>query len=119
MTNFFEFKKSSRILKTSEFKRIYNNGYRINNAFFKFYFLKCDHKAFGVVVSRKIKGAVKRNRYKRIFREYFRLRQYLFKPGLQVVVVITREINAPNLKKITEELDQNIGKNPKIIGIPS
>ncbi len=35
---------------------------------------------FGVVVSRKIKGAVKRNRIKRLAREFFRLNKHLF-PG--------------------------------------
>jgi ribonuclease P protein component len=35
---------------------------------------------FGVVVSRKIKGAVKRNRIKRLAREFFRLNKHMF-PG--------------------------------------
>ncbi len=37
-------------------------------------------RRFGVVVSRKIKGSVKRNRIKRLAREFFRLNKELF-PG--------------------------------------
>jgi ribonuclease P protein component len=35
-------------------------------------------KRFGVVVSRKIKGSVRRNRIKRLLREFYRLNKQLF-----------------------------------------
>lgn len=35
-------------------------------------------KKFGVVVNRKVKGAVSRNRIRRIVREFFRLNKNLF-----------------------------------------
>jgi ribonuclease P protein component len=35
-------------------------------------------KRFGVVVSRKIKGSIRRNRIKRLLREFFRLNKQLF-----------------------------------------
>jgi ribonuclease P protein component len=45
---------------------------------------------FGVVVSRKIKGAVKRNRIKRLVREFIRLHKHLFHGSADYSVRVTR-----------------------------
>ena len=44
---------------------------------------------FGVVVSRRIKGSVKRNRIKRLLREYFRLHKHEFSRPLAYSVRVT------------------------------
>ncbi len=46
-------------------------------------------KRFGVVVSRKVKGAVRRNRIKRLLREFFRLNKPLFRESTSYSVRVT------------------------------
>jgi ribonuclease P protein component len=46
-----------------------------------------DHVRLGLSVSRKVGGAVVRNRWKRIMREAFRLSQAELPPGVDLVVI--------------------------------
>jgi ribonuclease P protein component len=47
-------------------------------------------KRFGVVVGRKVGGAVRRNRIKRLLREFFRLNKQLFEDSTSYSVRVMR-----------------------------
>lgn len=83
------FPKTARILKTSEFDDLLKNGAKTGNRFFGLCVVPKEKRRLGVVVSRKIGGAVKRNRIKRIVRELFRLSPEKFPQG--DLIVIARE----------------------------
>ena len=71
----FSLKKADRILKRREFVELSQHGRRIQNENFIAYF-SCGHdnrSRLGVTVTKKVGGAVKRNRIKRQVREFFRL----------------------------------------------
>jgi len=71
----FRLRKSERITKKSEFQLIVKYGARYNtqNFIIVIYQNNRDIRRLGISVSKKIGGAVKRNRVKRLLREFFRL----------------------------------------------
>jgi ribonuclease P protein component len=59
---------------------------------------------FGVVVSRKIKGVVKRNRIKRLAREFFRLNKHLFPGSANYSVRVMRMPSSLTFEAVSLEL---------------
>jgi ribonuclease P protein component len=76
----FTFTKADRILKRHEFIALAKTGRRIQNEYFIAVFCPGRHgrSRLGITVTKKVGGAVKRNKIKRLVREFFRLnRQFL------------------------------------------
>ena len=71
------------------------------------------HSRLGLSVSRKVGGAVVRNRWKRLIREAFRLSREKLPVGIDLVV-IPRPVNKPELAGLIDSLtrlaDQVAGK---------
>jgi ribonuclease P protein component len=74
----FTFKKADRILKRSEFMTLARHGRKLQNDVFIAVVLPgtTDRSRLGITVTRKVGNAVRRNRIKRLVREFFRRRQY-------------------------------------------
>ena len=68
------FRPRDRIRKRSEYQVIYDKGRRIPSASFVLFVMKnaAGHARLGITMTRKIGGAVQRNRAKRLVREIFR-----------------------------------------------
>jgi ribonuclease P protein component len=62
-----------------------------------------DHPRLGCSVSRKVGGAVVRNRYKRLFREAFRLSQHDLPAGVDFIL-IPRPGSEPTLEAVQASL---------------
>jgi ribonuclease P protein component len=71
----FSFEKEDRILKRSEFHELTGSGRKLENdcliAFIKPG--RFNRPRLGITVTRKVGKAARRNRFKRLVREYFRL----------------------------------------------
>jgi ribonuclease P protein component len=74
----FFFKKTDRILKRRDFAELSKTGRRIQNEHFIAYVSpgRFDCSRLGVTVTKKVGPAVKRNRIKRLVREFFRLNRH-------------------------------------------
>lgn len=83
--------RASRIRKRADFVRIQDGAPRVNTRHFLLLLAaRADigPARLGIVASRKVGGAVERNRAKRLLRESFRRNPDLFPPSIDVVVIV-------------------------------
>ena len=85
-----KFPKTSRLRKSWEFERVYQQGRRLSGAGFTLIFKAngMTHSRLGISVYRKLHGAQKRNRIKRILRETFRINTEIFPSAADIVIAV-------------------------------
>jgi len=88
----FDFPKTARLLKSSEFDRVFARRCSFADGLIIVYFATSENERprLGLVVSRKCGNAVVRNRWKRALREAFRLVQHEVPRHLDLVVLPKR-----------------------------
>jgi len=97
------FSRSDRIRRRAEFLQAYEQGQRIHGRLSTLFVRpnRLSIARLGIAASKKLGGAVQRNRAKRLIREVFR-RNNIVK-GYDVVVVPKRELLQANLSTIEAE----------------
>jgi ribonuclease P protein component len=85
----FRFPKSARLLCGEDFERVFARKRSASDAVLVVY--ACENTLgttrLGLAVSRKVGGAVQRNRWKRLIREAFRLNRVELPEGLDLIVL--------------------------------
>ena len=86
----FGLPKESLLRKPYEYSRVYSKGNRLKGKGFSLIFLANDlsHSRLGISVHRLIRGAVHRNRIKRIVREAYRQHCDLFPRSCDIVFTV-------------------------------
>jgi ribonuclease P protein component len=102
------FSRRERVRRRAEFKRVYERGARIHGRYFTLFTLanQLPWARLGVAATKKLGGAVERNRAKRLIREVFRRNKTA--PGFDVVVVPKRELLDASLSTLEAEFQQNL-----------
>ena len=83
------FSKKERLLKRKEFQLVFDKGEKFENNQLKIYALSNGNSVsrLGLVVGRKFGNSPRRNRFKRILREAYRLNKSLLNNGADIVVI--------------------------------
>jgi ribonuclease P protein component len=86
------FLPAEHIRRRREFQNVYDKGVKVNGRYATVFLLPTDRdiSRLGIAATRKLGGAVVRNRAKRLIREVFRRNKIA--PGYDIVVVPRREL---------------------------
>jgi len=88
MSNDETYPKNERLTKRADYLDVYDKGERsINSAFICFVVRTSSDRKFGLAVSRKVGGAVQRNRVKRFIREMYRTSRKAMKNQHKIVII--------------------------------
>jgi len=85
----FSLGKEERLLKPSEFKRVLRNGKSQSTEHFKVFIFssRTNNQRLGITTSKKVGAAVRRNRIKRLLREFFRLHKIYLPPSSDILFI--------------------------------
>ena len=113
----YGFEKAERLLKRGEFLRILRQPERrfISDHFHLL--LKQNQlprTRLGVIISKKVGSAVKRNRVKRHLREFFRMNKHLLSSGLDLLVIVQPGAADIDVGRIKKELNALIRQSPSL-----
>ena len=113
-----KFTRAERIRRRAEFQRVYEHGVRIHGRYATLFVLPNTLPVgrLGIAASKKLGGAVDRNRAKRLIREVFRHNKLA--SGFDVVVVPKRELLDASLTAFEAEYRRNIQRRLRHSGRP-
>lgn len=85
----YRFPKTYRLRRQKDFDRVFAAKCRVADEWIAIYgwINELDHPRLGICASSRLGAAVRRNRWKRMIREAFRLLKWELPPGLDLVVI--------------------------------
>lgn len=98
--------RADRIRRRSDFLRVQGQGRRVRTPHFLLLVSPAEHGRLGVTVTKRVAGAVGRNRIKRLVREVFRRNRALFPRRAEVVVIARRGADALDYAAVRGEVQR-------------
>ena len=108
--------KKYRLRNRDDFDQVFRRRRSVADGLLVLYACRnqLDHSRIGLVVSRKIGGAVARNRWKRLIREAFRLNRCRLPVSLDIVVIPRQGVDPQlarlerSLEKLTDQINKRL-----------
>ena len=108
------FPKSARILRSSDFRKVYDAGLRMSGPYFAAFCLRVEREnggpRLGFTVARAFGRAVKRNRARRRIREALRLRLPEIASQWDIVLNPRRKVLEASAEELRREVDRLVSK---------
>jgi ribonuclease P protein component len=109
------------LLKSAQFRRVYDNGFRVSCPFFAAFCLRNQSgeplpnagPRIGFTIPRGVGKAVVRNRIRRRLREIFRKRMAKLAPGWEIVLNPRRSVEVALLADLEREVERLIARCAK------
>ena len=102
-----------RLCKSSEYTNVLQNGRKyVSTSFILLHIKNSGPTRLGLIVSRKVGGAVIRNYLKRVFREIFRIHYHELSDQLDYVIILRKNAVSKSYSQLKNEF---IEINNKII----
>jgi ribonuclease P protein component len=112
----FSYRKSERVTNKSRFRAIYDQGVWVSSR--NFTIVACSNaagiKRLGITVTKKSGNSVKRNRIKRLIREFFRLNKDLFPAGHDIVIMAKKNVPLLGYRDTCRELTELLTRKVSI-----
>ena len=95
----FSFKKVERLKNRSEFEKVFSKGKFLQGKHLTLAYIRDSKRKVGFIVSKKVKGAVIRNKLKRRLREIYRMGKQSLSDDVHIVVIAREEASYEFLKE--------------------
>ena len=94
-----------RLHNSTDYRNVFDTGKKYHSKSFVFFLSKKQFgpTRLGITVSRKVGGAIKRNRIKRVLREIFRLNYFQLSPNTDIVIIVKKTAVNHNYDQLKQE----------------
>lgn len=101
------------VKKNHEFARIYKKAKSFANKHLVLYVMKNSKNAnyLGISISKKLGGAVCRNRMRRLLKEQYRLKQNNLAQGFNLVIIVRPIAKEMSFEEVGKSLDELLNKH--------
>lgn len=105
----YTFNKNERLRRRSEFSALFQSGKRIHSEYLTVILStnSSGMRRLGLVVGKKVgKAAVRRNRMKRLLREFFRLNKHRLPASQDILIVARKDFSFMKYRDLCHELEK-------------